>query len=140
MDAKKFEFRPWSEKMVDYQYNPDVPFFNILVPTVDTARYSYLLGALLNGKHHVMLCGETGVGKTVIVQSFLENAGELWTSFPAMLSAQTTSQNLQDIFETKLEKKRKTLLGPPSGKRMCFFIDDLNMPQLDRYGYQISFS
>lgn len=37
----------------------------------------------------------------------------------------------QDVLESKLEKKRKNLLGPPSGKRMLFFIDDLNMPALE---------
>jgi dynein heavy chain len=27
-------------------------------------------------------------------------------------------------------------LGAPSGKTMCMFIDDLNMPALDKYGSQ----
>ena len=51
-------------------------------------------------------------------------------------SAQTRPQNVKDIFETKLEKKRKNLLGPPAGKRMLMFIDDLNMPALEQYGAQ----
>ena len=51
-------------------------------------------------------------------------------------SGKTQSKNLQDVFESKLEKKRKTLLGPPGGKKMIFFLDDVNMPQLDRYGSQ----
>ena len=51
-------------------------------------------------------------------------------------SAQPTPKHLVTIFEAKLEKKRKTLLGPPFGKSMLMFIDDLNMPALEEYGAQ----
>ena len=43
---------------------------------------------------------------------------------------------LQSVFENKLEKLRKTLLGPSRGRRMCLFVDDLNMPKPDEYGSQ----
>lgn len=43
-------------------------------------------------------------------------------------SGKTKSKNLQDVFETKLERLRKTVLGPKWG-RQVFFIDDVNMPQ-----------
>ena len=51
-------------------------------------------------------------------------------------SAQTNSFRTQEIVESKLEKKRKTLLGAPVGKKVALFVDDLNMPKLDRYGSQ----
>ena len=83
-------------------------------------------------------------------------------------SAQTSSIRTQEIIESKLEKKRKTILGDtlhdimfcyqsqkpsygmsmtfycslvlvsgaPMGKRVAIFVDDLNMPKLDRYGSQ----
>lgn len=50
-----------------------------------------------------------------------------------MFSAQTSSIRTQQIIETKLEKKRKNLLGAPVGKRVVMFIDDVNMPALDEY-------
>lgn len=43
---------------------------------------------------------------------------------------------LKELIETRLEKRKKTLLGPPIGKTMIYFIDDVNMPKLDRYGSQ----
>ena len=41
-----------------------------------------------------------------------------------------------DVFESKLEKKSRKLLGAPAGKKMIFFIDDLNMPEKEEYGAQ----
>jgi dynein heavy chain len=48
-----------------------VPYFNILVPTSDTVRYKYLLKKLTHAKKNIMISGETGVGKSVIIGDFL---------------------------------------------------------------------
>ena len=85
---------------------------------------------------NVLFSGETGVGKSVIVKDFLMNGDENFVSAFVNFSGKTSCKNLQDAFEGNLEAKRKTLLGPPAGKKMIFFIDDVNMPQLEKYGAQ----
>lgn len=40
------------------------------------------------------------------------------------------------MIEARLEKRKRTLLGPPIGKTMIYFVDDVNMPKLDTYGSQ----
>ncbi|XP_071789676.1 dynein axonemal heavy chain 6-like isoform X2 [Asterias amurensis] len=45
---------------------------NELVPTVDTVRYSFLAGLLLVNKHPVLLTGDSGVGKSAIVNHMLK--------------------------------------------------------------------
>uniref|UniRef100_T1JML4 Dynein-1, subspecies f n=1 Tax=Strigamia maritima TaxID=126957 RepID=T1JML4_STRMM len=51
-------------------------------------------------------------------------------------SSRTTSMDVQRILEASVEKRTKDVFGPPPGKRLLIFIDDMNMPQVDTYGTQ----
>jgi len=138
LDLRDKQVKSWLSLMTDFKYNPASAYFSILVPTMDTTRYRYLLDVLMNAGKNVLFMAETGVGKSVVINSFLNEmvaAGKV-TTYVVGYSAQTKPANLRDVLETKLEKKRKNLLGPPSGKKMFLFIDDLNMPALETYGAQ----
>merc|ERR1719408_496399 len=52
------------------------------------------------------------------------------------LSAQTHVNQLQDLLDSKFEKRRRGVYGPPAGKLNVIFVDDLNMPQKEYYGAQ----
>ncbi len=131
--------RLWDFIMDPYSFDTATPYFNILVPTVDTTRYRYLLDKLMNNDHNVLFMAETGVGKSVVINAFLNDmvaTGKV-VSYVMGYSAQTKPANLRDVLESKLEKKRKNLLGPAgTGKKMFLFVDDLNMPALETYGAQ----
>jgi dynein heavy chain len=129
-------FAPWTEQIPNFKFDKNKSFFEILVPTSDTVKYKYLMQTLSFANYNILITGETGVGKSVIIKDFLMNTPEEYVSAFVNFSGKTTTQNLQAAFEGNLEAKRKTLLGPPGGKKMIFFIDDVNMPQLDTYGSQ----
>jgi Dynein, heavy chain len=79
-----------------------------------------------------------GVGKTVVARSILNKllASNTWAALTINFSAQTSSARTQEILEGKLDKRTKTLLGAPLGKRLAVFVDDVNMPKLETYGAQ----
>lgn len=38
------------------------------------------------------------------------------------------------VLEKPLEKKSGRVFGPPGTRRLIYFIDDMNMPEVDKYG------
>ena len=105
------------------------------MPTEDTTRFSYLMRTLITVDKPVFVTGMTGTGKTVMVQNLLrslepypDEGGLAVVPTFMNFSAQTLSLITQQAIESKLEKKRKNLLGAPAGKKCIFFVDDINMP------------
>lgn len=74
----------------------------------------------------------------MVAKNVLTRLGATDSYVPASMnfSAQTSSIRTQEIIELKLERKKKTLLGAPQGKKVVIFIDDVNMPKLETYGAQ----
>ncbi|XP_034941913.1 dynein heavy chain 6, axonemal [Chelonus insularis] len=138
INPKLQQFDLWQNILPTFQYDENVPFFEILVPTIDTVRFGYLIKKMIMANKPVFITGTTGVGKSVIVKLVLNTLREtgLWITVSLNFSAQTSSKRTQDIIELKLEKKKKSLLGAPMGKKVCVFVDDVNMPRLDTYGSQ----
>ena len=72
-DPEEHKWVPWSAKVPEYEHQPGMKFNEILVPTVDTVRNTWLLQLMVNIKHPVVLVGETGTSKTATTQNFLRN-------------------------------------------------------------------
>lgn len=135
------KMRTWTsfeEKLPkSWRYPPNAPFYKIMVPTVDTVRYNYLVSTLVANQNPVLLVGPVGTGKTSIAQSVLQSLpSSQWSVLVVNMSAQTTSNNVQSIIESRVEKRTKGVYVPFGGKSMITFMDDLNMPAKDMFGSQ----
>jgi len=137
VDLDTGTFNPWTAQVPAYIHSPDIPFGNISVSTVDTVRLTYFLSLLMDLKRRVMFVGGSGTGKTTIVKDKLRSLDPDQYLFLSMnLNCYTDSLSLQTSMESMVEKKTGKLFGPPGSKKLIYFIDDLNMPQVDKYGTQ----
>ncbi|VDO03290.1 unnamed protein product [Rodentolepis nana] len=111
---------------------------DIIVPTMDTARYKYLIDICLKSRQALSYIGVTGTGKSAYVQEKLMRGIDLETYKPFFInfSAQTGANEVQNIVMSKLDRRRKGVYGLPYDKIATFFIDDLNMPAKEAYGAQ----
>jgi len=137
-EEPKGRFAPWEALIQPFAYSKEVPYFELLVPNVDTTRFSFLLETCLDVDKSLLLTGGTGVGKSVIITDYLARSSEDRGLIPIVLnfSAQTPAYDTQVLIESKLEKKRKTKFGAPPNKKIVLFIDDVNMPAQETYGAQ----
>jgi dynein heavy chain len=70
---KEKKFLKWDELNTAYKYDRTISYFNIVVPTSDTVKYKFMLDNLVLNGHNFLLCGETGVGKSVMINDFVSH-------------------------------------------------------------------
>eukprot|EP00069_Balaena_mysticetus_P007974 bmy_19527T0 len=120
------DWQHWSKKLQPYYYPTDsVPeYSSILVPNVDNA---------------VLLTGEQGTAKTVMIKAYLKKYDpEIQLSKSLNFSSATEPMMFQRTIESYVDKRMGSTYGPPGGRKMTIFIDDINMPVINEWGDQIT--
>ncbi|KAF1569339.1 UNVERIFIED_CONTAM: Dynein heavy chain 9, axonemal, partial [Eudyptes robustus] len=132
-ETKKFE--SWSKLIPQFEFDPEMPLQTCLVPTTETVRVRYFMDRLLERQRPVMLVGNAGTGKSVLVGDKLSSLDtDAYVVKKVPFNYYTTSAMLQGVLEKPLDKKAGRNYGPPGTKKLIYFIDDLNMPEVDAYG------
>ncbi|XP_075778340.1 dynein axonemal heavy chain 11 isoform X2 [Pelodiscus sinensis] len=134
LDPKTRKFLPWTDKVPKFDMDPETPLQMALVHTSETTRLRYFIDLLLEKGKPVMLVGNAGVGKTVFVRDRLAAFSDDYMVSDVPFNYYTTSLVLQKILEKSLEKKAGRNYGPIGNKKLIYFIDDMNMPEVDVYG------
>uniref|UniRef100_A0A336KTI1 CSON011058 protein n=1 Tax=Culicoides sonorensis TaxID=179676 RepID=A0A336KTI1_CULSO len=136
-DKDKMVWIAWEWLVPNYTHNRELNIYDILVPTIDTLRTEWLLQLMNSISHSVLLVGDAGTSKTAVISHFLKNLNpKIYQLLNINFSSRTTSLDVQKTIETAVEKRTKDVYGPPVGKKLNIFIDDMNMPCLDDYGTQ----
>ncbi|CAK5084784.1 unnamed protein product [Meloidogyne enterolobii] len=134
------DWTPWSDKVPQIEIQSDkIVDTSTVIPTMDTVRHESLLNTWLNERKPLVLCGPPGSGKTMTLLSALR-------SFPDMdvinvnFSSSTTPELLLKNFDHYCEYRRTpngVVLSPIQITRwLVIFCDEINLPQLDKYGTQ----
>jgi dynein heavy chain len=134
----------WMDIIEKFEVDPKLSFSEIVVPTTDSVRNTYLLDLLLPNDKHVLMVGATGTGKTININQYLMGAAKIQgrtirqNVIPLTLtfSANTSANMTQDLMDSKMDKRRKGVYGPAAGKKFYIYVDDLNMPKREEYGAQ----
>ena len=114
----------------------DVSFANIVVPTVDLVRLTSLADVLISQRRHVLFVGGAGTGKTAMVKEYLRNIEDNMMSATINMNYYTDSYSIQQQLEQPIDKRSGKTYGPPVAKKLIYFVDDLNMAQVETYGTQ----
>ena len=133
-DQNALDWIDWMQTVPKYVCNPEKPFSELIVPTADSVRSKFILQSLIEIGKHVLCVGETGTGKTLVVQDkLLNDMDQSYVPIFINFSARTSANQTQDLIDSKTEKRRKGVFGPPPTKKYVIFVDDLNMPQREKY-------
>lgn len=121
--------------MTSYIASEETIFSKIYVPTMHTTRLRFLLDQHLLRRKPVLFVGSAGTGKTAVIKDYLVQTKPDLVAYKTInFSSFTDSLALQKNIESMVEKKSGKTFGSATGKVLICFIDDMNMPYVDKYG------
>ena len=131
----------WNDQIGDYtppEVSPQT-YSNLLIPNVSSIRTEFLISNIHGIGRNVLLVGEQGSAKTTLINSYLKKfSSEEHVVMNSNFSSTTTPQIFQKSVEFNVDKRMGSTYGPPAGKKMSMFVDDVNLPDINMWGDQVT--
>lgn len=139
-DTLKAIQKPYKED--EKSFKKKQAYFLMFVPTIETIRLGYIIEANIICKNNMLLIGPTGCGKSwlsrEVIFKQLPNISSKYKASSLVFSNNSTAEKTQHFIDSRLERRKKGIFGPPFSHKQLFFIDDLMMPFKDEYNIQSS--
>eukprot|EP01043_Picozoa_sp_COSAG02_P032009 COSAG02_NODE_2120_length_9782_cov_1.807085_2_plen_2245_part_00 len=140
VDLDTGNWEHWSSMIPDYVYDPNMEFSQAFVPTLDSTRYLAIIEMFSARTTNVLICGDAGTTKSATINNYINGKlaedSDSYQSKNINFSFQTTHNLFQATIEGVVEKRQGKTFGPPGGKSMFVFIDDVSMPEINDWGDQ----
>jgi len=133
------KFDEWTKKVKTINFDTSLghQMNNFTIPTRETVATSEFINAFILSAHPVLLIGNAGAGKTQLANGILNDLTAAQPEYYAYTKVNfnfyTDASYLQNMLEAPLVKKGGRQFGPKGKLTMIYYVDDLNMPQLDPY-------
>jgi len=136
-DIKNSMWVEWSTQVTKYEAPSPFLFYKVMVPTVDNVIYTDLLAKMTRVAKPTLFVGESGTAKTVTINNYLEKLNPDTSLLLTLnFSSKTNAQDVYVSIDDATDKRTARVYGPPTGKKLYVFIDDMSMPRIDEYGTQ----
>ena len=138
INGETMEWEKWVAQEWEYPKNtPELDFATLLLPTIDSTRALYLMKSFQARKTPVLLCGGSGTSKTSTAEMYFDQMDkERMLVKRVNFSFATTPNMFQNSIDCELDKRGGKSFGPPGGKSMTVFVDDMSMPEVNAWGDQ----
>ena len=127
-DYENDEWKSWDNLLTYPKIDSRAEYTDIIIPTIDSVRYCYILKYLLTQRKHVITTGPTGTGKTVnmldiigIMEEATKRNEEKYAHIIINFSAQTTAAQTQHSIERILKRKGRGKYAPDNNRIMIVF-------------------